>query len=268
MVQLFTSEDPGVRRALHLLLQEEERAQRASFKPAVFVNDIKAVDPSRSRQALAKNVKSLLEEEDAEKRHERLCSLPFKDNCHVSFVYQVLDWHHYLKSPDFCEELTIPLAQIHQLSKTLFDVNTTFISDIFKCDFALFSWRSTKSLSIRTHSRVSLSCMATGFLSFMTFKHTIKVNVLFFIVHFLKVTSNLLRWVEGKPIHFLLQQLGKSVSSKQGEFILKPSFWHILLSNCLGFLLFFCPFWMTAAPQQLQQCFQLQKSTKNYRQCH
>ena len=91
MVQLFTSEDPGVCRAAHLPLQEEEGAQTARFKPAVFVNEIKAVDISRSRQALAKNVKSLLEEEDAEKRHERLCSLPFKDNCHVSFVYQVLD---------------------------------------------------------------------------------------------------------------------------------------------------------------------------------
>ena len=37
MVQLFTSEDPGVRRAVHLLLQEEERAQRARFKPAVLL---------------------------------------------------------------------------------------------------------------------------------------------------------------------------------------------------------------------------------------
>ena len=76
MVQPFTSKDPGVRRAAHLLLQEEERAQRARFKPAVFVNDIRALDPSKSRQALAKNVKSLLEEEDAEQRHEHLCSLP------------------------------------------------------------------------------------------------------------------------------------------------------------------------------------------------
>ena len=76
MVQLFISDDPGVRRAAHLLLQEEERAQQTRFKPAVFVNEIRAVDPSKSRQALAKTVKSLLEEEDAEQRHEYLCSLP------------------------------------------------------------------------------------------------------------------------------------------------------------------------------------------------
>ena len=46
MVQLFTSDDPGVRRAAHLLLQEEERAQRTRFKLAVFVNEVRAVDPS------------------------------------------------------------------------------------------------------------------------------------------------------------------------------------------------------------------------------
>ena len=78
MVQLFTSDDPGVHRAAHLLLQEEERAQRTRFKPAVFVNEIRAVDSSKSRQALAKTVKSLLEEEDAEQRHDYLCSLPFQ----------------------------------------------------------------------------------------------------------------------------------------------------------------------------------------------
>ena len=62
MVQLFTSDDLGVRRAAHLLgvhraahllLQEEERAQQTRFNPAVFVNEIRAVDPSKSRQALA-----------------------------------------------------------------------------------------------------------------------------------------------------------------------------------------------------------------------
>jgi len=46
MVQLFTPDDPGVRREAHLLLQEEERAQRTRFKPAVFVNEIRAVHPS------------------------------------------------------------------------------------------------------------------------------------------------------------------------------------------------------------------------------
>jgi len=70
MVQLFTSDDPGVCRAAYLLLQEEERAQRTRFKPTVFVNEIRAVGPSKSRQALAKTVQSLLEEEDAEQRHD------------------------------------------------------------------------------------------------------------------------------------------------------------------------------------------------------
>ena len=70
MAQLFSSTDPGVCQAAHLLLTEERKKSRVKFKPAVLVDEIRAQDPSRKRQALAGAAKSLLAEEDVEGRHE------------------------------------------------------------------------------------------------------------------------------------------------------------------------------------------------------
>ena len=76
MAQFLTSQDPGVLRAAHLRIQEEEKAQRVTFKPATLVKQLRAQEPSRSRQALARAAKSLLAEEDDERRSEHLHSLP------------------------------------------------------------------------------------------------------------------------------------------------------------------------------------------------
>ena len=76
MAQFFSSTDPGVCQAAHLLLTEERKKSRVKFKLAVLVDEIRAQDPSRKRQALAGAAKSLLAEEDTEGRHEHLCILP------------------------------------------------------------------------------------------------------------------------------------------------------------------------------------------------
>ena len=76
MAQFLTSQDPGLLRAAHLRIQEEEKAQRVTFKPATLVKQLRAQEPSRSRQALARVAKSLLAEEDADRRFEHLHSLP------------------------------------------------------------------------------------------------------------------------------------------------------------------------------------------------
>ena len=68
--------DPGVCQAAHLLLTKERKKSRVKIKPAVLVDEIRAQDPSRKRQALAGAAKSLLAEEDVEGRHEHLCNLP------------------------------------------------------------------------------------------------------------------------------------------------------------------------------------------------
>ena len=75
MAQLFSSTNPGVCQAAHLLLTEKRKKSRVKFKPAVLVDEIRAQDPSRKRQALAAAAKSFLAEEDADGRHEHLCSL-------------------------------------------------------------------------------------------------------------------------------------------------------------------------------------------------
>ena len=48
MVQLFTSSDPGVRKAADFHLVEERKSQRVRFKPATFVNELRAVDQPQS----------------------------------------------------------------------------------------------------------------------------------------------------------------------------------------------------------------------------
>ena len=45
------------------------------FKPAVVVNDILISDPSQNRRTLAGAAKTLLVEEEADERHQQLCSL-------------------------------------------------------------------------------------------------------------------------------------------------------------------------------------------------
>ena len=47
-----------------------------TFKPATLVKQLRAQEPSRSRQALARAAKSLLAEEDTDRRSEHLHSLP------------------------------------------------------------------------------------------------------------------------------------------------------------------------------------------------
>ena len=76
MAQLFTSTDPGVRKAAHLCLLAEREKQRVQFKPAALVDEIRSVDPTQSRQTLSRATKTLLAEEEADTRHQQLCKLP------------------------------------------------------------------------------------------------------------------------------------------------------------------------------------------------
>ena len=76
MLQLLTSSDPGVRKVANLHLEEERRKQRIKFKPATLVDTILAEDRSRSRQALRRATKTLLQEDEADERHQQLCQLP------------------------------------------------------------------------------------------------------------------------------------------------------------------------------------------------
>ena len=75
MAQLLTSGDPGVRSAANLLVLDEEKTKRSRLTPAVFVNGIRELEPPKSKQALARSAKSLVAEEDNDKRHQDLCSL-------------------------------------------------------------------------------------------------------------------------------------------------------------------------------------------------
>lgn len=76
MVQLFTSKDAGVRTAAHLCLMEERGKQRVLFRPASLVDDILSQAPSQSQQAVSRAAKTLIMDEEADKRHQQLCCLP------------------------------------------------------------------------------------------------------------------------------------------------------------------------------------------------
>ena len=65
MVKLFSSSDPGVRKAADLLLVEERKRQRMSFRPAVLVDELLSEDRSQSRKTLTRAVKTLLREDKA-----------------------------------------------------------------------------------------------------------------------------------------------------------------------------------------------------------
>ena len=75
MVQLFSSSDPGVRKAADLLLVEERKRQRKSFRPAALVDELLPEDRSQSRKTLTRAVKTLLREDEADERHQQLCQL-------------------------------------------------------------------------------------------------------------------------------------------------------------------------------------------------
>ena len=76
MVQLMTSRDAGVRRVAELHLEEEKRSKRSKFHPGRFVQELLPVVPSQSRRAITRAVKSVLAEEEVDKRHHDLCRLP------------------------------------------------------------------------------------------------------------------------------------------------------------------------------------------------
>jgi len=76
MVQLFSSSDPGVRKAADLLLVEERKRQRMSFRPAMLVDELLPEDRSQNRKSLTRAVKTLLREDEADERHQQLCQLP------------------------------------------------------------------------------------------------------------------------------------------------------------------------------------------------
>ena len=73
MVQLFSSNDPGVRMAAELHLEEERRIQRRRFKPA---EDLMSGGQSQSRRTVLRAAKTIIAEEEGDKRHQDLCQLP------------------------------------------------------------------------------------------------------------------------------------------------------------------------------------------------
>lgn len=78
MAQLITSRDPGVRRVAELHLEEERRAQRNKHQPAQLVQDLLPAVQSQSRQAVTRAVKSVIAEEEGDRRHHNLCQLPLQ----------------------------------------------------------------------------------------------------------------------------------------------------------------------------------------------
>ena len=75
MVQLFTSQDSGVRKAADLRLAEEKGRKRLRFRPATFVYSLRSQDHTQSRRALSGAAKTMLKEEEND---ERLCQFPAK----------------------------------------------------------------------------------------------------------------------------------------------------------------------------------------------
>ena len=78
MVQLVTSRDPGVRKVAELHLKEERREQRSKYRPAQLVQDLLPAVQFQSRQAVARAVKTIIAEEEEDRRHHDLCQLPLQ----------------------------------------------------------------------------------------------------------------------------------------------------------------------------------------------
>lgn len=76
MVQLLTSRDPGVRRVGDLRLAEESVRQRMKFKPASLVDSVIRSGQLQNQQALKRVTKAILQEEEDDERHQKLCQLP------------------------------------------------------------------------------------------------------------------------------------------------------------------------------------------------
>ena len=76
MVQLVTSSDPVVRKAAELHLEEERRVQRRKFLPAQLVEDLMSGGLSQSRRTVSRAAKTIIAEEEGDKRHQDLCKLP------------------------------------------------------------------------------------------------------------------------------------------------------------------------------------------------
>ena len=76
MVELLSSNDPGVRMVAELRLEEERRFQRRRFKPAQLVEDLMSGGQSQSRRTVSRAVKTIIAEEEGDKRHQDLCQLP------------------------------------------------------------------------------------------------------------------------------------------------------------------------------------------------
>ena len=62
MVQLFTSNDPGVRKAADLCLEKERGMQRSKFKPAVVVEELVLNGRATNRWAMVSAVKTIIAE--------------------------------------------------------------------------------------------------------------------------------------------------------------------------------------------------------------
>ena len=102
MVQLITSQDPGVRKVADLRLLEEKKRQRIKFRPAVLEDSIQTQDHPQSRRALTGAVKTLLSEEEDDGLHLSLCQLPAQGE-------MTRAWEE--STPDLCS--TIYLFQNH-----------------------------------------------------------------------------------------------------------------------------------------------------------
>ena len=76
MVQLFTSQDSGVRKAADLRLAEEKGRKRLRFRPATFVYSLHSQDHTLSCRALSGAAQTMLKEEEDDERLQALCQLP------------------------------------------------------------------------------------------------------------------------------------------------------------------------------------------------
>ena len=79
-VQLSMSHDRGVRQIALLQLQDERNRQRLRFRPATLVEEMRTINPSQTRQALSRAVKTVIAEEEGEILTEQLHSLPTKED--------------------------------------------------------------------------------------------------------------------------------------------------------------------------------------------
>ena len=96
MVQLFTSQDAGVRKAADLHLMEEKEKKRLKFQPAALVDSIHSQHPPRSHQGLTCAAKTLLGQEEDDERHQSLWA---SRNCTVVYFILCACSHSVLSFP-------------------------------------------------------------------------------------------------------------------------------------------------------------------------